>query len=81
MSNVIDMFEDDKLRASEGFELLAEKFEGEDEGVACVVLCYSAGHPRMLITGNVEDSAVGALLGTAVVQLAADQMEEPDVLH
>ena len=81
MSNVIDLFEDDKLRASEVFELLAEKFEGQDDGVACVALCFSADRPRMLITGNVDDWAIGAILGTAVVQLAADQMEEPDVLH
>ena len=76
MSNVIDMFEDEQLRASEVLEVLAERLEGEDAGVACVVLLYSTERPYMLIQGNVEDGAVDALLGTAIVQRAADRLEE-----
>ena len=76
MSNVIDLFEDDRLRASDVLGVLAERLEGEDAGVACVVLLYSADRPSMLVEGNVEDGAVDAMLGTAIVQLAADRLEE-----
>ena len=76
MSNVIDMFEGEQLRASDVLGVLAERLEGEDAGVACVVLLYNSARPYMLIQGNVEDGAVDALLGTAIVQRAADRMEE-----
>ena len=85
MSNVIDMFgggEDDDLRASDLFEMLAEQFAGQDKGVATVVICYRPDNPYLLVTGNVEDGYADVMLGTAIVQRTAERLEEePDVLH
>ena len=83
MSNVIDMFEDDKLRASEVFEALAEGLDGDDEGVHCVAICYKDGQPP-LIAGNTHLRIVDLMLTLAQVTLEnATRMdeEEPDVLH
>jgi len=76
MSNVIDLFGEEEeaelASASEIFGLLEEAFEGDDEGVHCVAICFRSGQPP-LIAGNTHPDVVAVMLTLAQVSLAADQ--------